>query len=107
MKVFSVDFRGKIGAAVLQQRGSSKVEASRVFKEGSTSVKRCAKLALEVVPRTLGEAPAKKINILLRKVGARSCTVLIEIQGVATSAVTVKDVRGFFERGGYRPPLHP
>jgi len=32
---------------------------------------------------------------------------LIEALGVAISAVTGRDARGFFEHSGYRLPVHP
>jgi transposase len=48
-----------------------------------------------------------KIKNLLRKAAARSKEALVEAIGVALSAVTVADVRGFFEHAGYRPAGHP
>jgi transposase len=47
-----------------------------------------------------------KIKNLLRKAAARSKEALVEAIGVALSAVTVADVRGFFEHAGYRPAGH-
>ncbi len=44
-----------------------------------------------------------KIKNLLRKAAARSKEVLVEAIGVALSAVTAEDVRGYFEHAGYRP----
>ena len=44
-----------------------------------------------------------KIKNLLRKAATRSKEALVEAIGVALSAVTVADVRGFFEHAGYRP----
>ena len=47
-----------------------------------------------------------KIKNLLRKTATRSKEALVEAIGVALSAVTVADVRGFFEHAGYRPAGH-
>jgi transposase len=47
-----------------------------------------------------------KIKNLLRKAAARSKETLVEAIGAALSAVTVADVRGFFEHAGYRPTAH-
>jgi transposase len=47
-----------------------------------------------------------KIKNLLRKVAARTKEALVEAIGVALSAVTAADARGFFEHAGYRPTGH-
>ncbi len=47
-----------------------------------------------------------KIKNLLRKAAARSKETLVEAIGAALSAVTVADVRGFFEHAGYRLTAH-
>ena len=47
-----------------------------------------------------------KIKNLLRNAAARSKETLVEAIGAALSAVTVADVRGFFEHAGYRPTGH-
>ncbi len=47
-----------------------------------------------------------KIKSLLRKAAARSKEALIEAIGVALSAVSAADARGFFEHAGYRPTGH-
>ena len=47
-----------------------------------------------------------KIKNLLRKAAARTKEALVEAIGVALSAVTVADVRGFFEHAGYRLTAH-
>ena len=47
-----------------------------------------------------------KIKNLLRKAAARSKEALVEAIGVALSAVTDDDIRGFFEHAGYRPTGH-
>jgi transposase len=43
-----------------------------------------------------------KIKNLLRKAAARTKEALVEAIGAALSAVTIADVRGFFEHAGYR-----
>ena len=47
-----------------------------------------------------------KIKNLVRKATARSKETLIEAIGVALSAVSAADARGFFEQAGYRPTGH-
>ena len=47
-----------------------------------------------------------KIKNLLRKATARSKETLIEAIGVALSAVSAVDARGFFEHAGYHPTGH-
>ncbi len=53
------------------------------------------------------EEAFSKIKGLLRKAQARTRQALIEALGVAISAITAGDARGFFEHGGYRLPVHP
>jgi transposase len=48
------------------------------------------------------EEAFSKIKGLLRKAQARTREVLIEALGEAISAVTARDVAGFFEHCGYR-----
>ncbi len=48
------------------------------------------------------EEAFSKIKGLLRKVEARSREALVEAMGVALSAVSGQDARGFFEHAGYR-----
>jgi transposase len=43
-----------------------------------------------------------KIKNLLRKAAARTKEALVEAIGVALSAITAADARGFFEHAGYR-----
>jgi transposase len=50
------------------------------------------------------EEAFSKIKGLLRKAEARSREALVEAMGRAISAVTLQDVRGFFEHRGYRLP---
>lgn len=52
------------------------------------------------------EEAFSKIKGLLRKAQARTRSALIEALGVAISAVTARDARGFFEHGGYHLPVH-
>jgi transposase len=52
------------------------------------------------------EEAFSKIKGALRKVQARTREALIEALGVAISAVTTRDAHGFFEHGGYHPPVH-
>jgi transposase len=47
-----------------------------------------------------------KIKNLLRKAAARTREALVEAIGVALSAVSAQDARGFFEHAGYRPTGH-
>ena len=51
------------------------------------------------------EEAFSKVKGALRKVQARTREALIEALGVAISAVTPKDARGFFEHGGYHLPV--
>ncbi len=53
------------------------------------------------------EEAFSKIKGALRKAQARTREALIEALGVAISAVTPTDARGFFEHGGYRLPVQP
>jgi transposase len=52
------------------------------------------------------EEAFSKIKGALRKAGARTREALIEALGVAISAVTTRDARGFFEHSGYHLPVH-
>ncbi len=51
------------------------------------------------------EEAFSKIKGALRKTGARTREALIEALGVAISAITARDARGFFEHGGYHLPV--
>jgi len=51
------------------------------------------------------EEAFSKIKGVLRKAGARTREALIEALGVAISAVTAGDARGFFEHGRYHLPV--
>jgi transposase len=51
------------------------------------------------------EEAFSKIKGALRKAGARTREALIEALGVAISAVTTRDARGFFEHSGYCLPV--
>jgi hypothetical protein len=52
------------------------------------------------------EEAFSKIKNLLRKATARTKDALVEAIGVALSAVTAADARGFFEHAGYRSTGH-
>ena len=52
------------------------------------------------------EEAFSKIKGALRKAQARTREALIEALGLAISTVTARDARGFFEHGGYHPPVH-
>ena len=51
------------------------------------------------------EEAFSKIKRLLRKVEARTKDALVEAIGLALSAVSSEDARGFFEHCGYRMPV--
>ena len=48
------------------------------------------------------EEAFSKVKDLLRKAQARTNEALVEAIGAALSAITIADVRGFFEHAGYR-----
>ena len=52
------------------------------------------------------EEAFSKLKHLLRNAAARSKEALVEAIGVALSAVTAADARGFFEHAGYHPAGH-
>jgi transposase len=52
------------------------------------------------------EEAFSKIKGLLRKAQTRTREALIEALGVAISAVTARDARGFFEHSGYHLPVY-
>ena len=47
-----------------------------------------------------------KVKNLLGKAAARTKGALVEAIGVALSALSVQDARGYFEHAGYRSPAH-
>ena len=51
------------------------------------------------------EEAFSKIKGILRKAEARSRAALVEVLGTAISAITTRDVRGFFEHCGYTTPV--
>ena len=53
------------------------------------------------------EEAFSKIKGLLRKAEARSRETLLEAIGVAISALSAKEARGFFEHCGYRATVQP
>jgi transposase len=52
------------------------------------------------------EEAFSKLKGSLRKAQARTREALIEALGVAISAVTARDARGYFEHGGYHLPVY-
>ena len=52
------------------------------------------------------EEAFSKLKGALRTAQARTREALIEALGIAISAVTARDARGFFEHGGYHLPVH-
>ena len=52
------------------------------------------------------EEAFSKIKGMLRRAQARTREALIEALGVAISAVSAGDACGFFEHGGYHPPVY-
>src|SRR5215213_3304722 len=53
------------------------------------------------------EEAFSKIKNLIRKVEVRGREALLEAIGVAISAITDEDARGFFEHCGYRTTVQP
>ncbi len=53
------------------------------------------------------EEAFSKVKRLLREAEARTRKALIEAMGAAISAVTDRDVRGFFGHSGYRTSVQP
>jgi transposase len=51
------------------------------------------------------EEALSRIKGLLRRAGARTKEVLLEVLGEALSAVSVRDARGYFEHADYRPQV--
>jgi transposase len=52
------------------------------------------------------EEALAKVKNLLRKAAARTREALVRAIGVALSAVSAQDARGFFEHAGYRTTAH-
>jgi transposase len=95
--------RGQI--VVLDNLGAHKSERARELIEG----RGCQLLFLPPYSPDFNpvEEAFSKIKGALGKAGARTREGLIEAQGVAISAVSVGDARGFFEHGGYHLPVQP
>jgi len=93
--------RGQI--VVLDNLGAHKSERARELIEG----RGCQLLFLPPYSPDFNpiEEAFSKIKGALRKAQARTCEALIEALGVAISAVTARDARGFFEHGGYHLPV--
>ena len=71
--------------------------------------KRCELLYLPPYSPDLNpiEEAFSKIKGLMRKAGARTREALVEAMGVAISAISAGDARGFFEYCGYRTLVQP
>jgi transposase len=93
--------RGQI--VVLDNLGAHKSERARKLIEG----RGCQLLFLPPYSPDFNpiEEAFSKIKGALRKAQARTREALIEALGVAISAVTARDARGFFEHGGYHLPV--
>ncbi len=91
MKAYSEDLRQKVVQAV-EERGTSKSEAARLFGISLSSVKRYAKLASEGgsrTPKKGGGRPSKADELTKR---------LLEEDVRTRPAATVKERRRFLER---------
>ena len=88
---------------VLDNLGAHKSERVRELIEG----RGCQLLFLPPYSPDFNpiEEAFSKIKGALRKAGARTREALIEALGVAISAVTTRDARGFFEHSGYCLPV--
>jgi len=95
--------RGQI--VVLDNLGAHKSERARELIEE----RGCQLLYLPAYSPDFNpiEEAFSKIKGTLRKAQARTRAALIEALGVAISAVTGRDARGFFEHSGYRLRGHP
>lgn len=89
---------------VVDNLGAHKSERARELIEG----RGCQLLFLPPYSPDFNpiEEAFSKIKGALRKAQARTRQALIETLGVAISAVTARDARGFFEHGGYHLPVH-
>ena len=89
---------------VVDNLGAHKSERARELVEG----RGCQLFFLP--PYSPGFNPIEeafsKIKGILRKAQARTREALIEALGAAISAVSARDACGFFEHGGYHPPVH-
>ena len=103
-KILAPSLRGG-QIVVLDNLGAHKSERVRELIEG----RGCQLLFLPPYSadfNPIEEAFSKIKGAFLRKAQARTREVLIEALGVAISAVTARDARGFFEHGGYHLPVH-
>jgi len=93
--------RGQI--VVVDNLGAHKSERARELVEG----RGCHLLFLPAYSPDYNpiEEAFSKIKGVLRKAQARTREALIEALGVAVSAVSARDARGFFEHGGYHLPV--
>jgi transposase len=101
-KILAPSLRGG-QIVVLDNLGAHKSERVRELIEG----RGCQLLFLPPYSPDFNpiEEAFSKIKGALRKVGARTREALIEALGVAISAVTARDARGFFEHSGYCLPV--
>jgi transposase len=86
--------RGQI--VVVDNLGAHKSE-----RDGVASYSSCHRTRQTLIPLRR----SSKIKGALRKAQARTREALIEALGVAISAVTARDARGFFEHGEYDLPV--
>jgi transposase len=101
-KILAPSLRGG-QIVVLDNLGAHKSERVRELIEG----RGCQLLFLPPYSPDFNpiEEAFSKIKGALRKVGARTRETLIEALGVAISALTARDARGFFEHSGYCLPV--
>lgn len=101
-KILAPSLRGG-QIVVLDNLGAHKSERVRELIEG----RGCQLLFLPPYSPDFNpiEEAFSKIKGALRKAGARTREALIEALGVAISAVTARDARGFFEHSGYCLPV--
>ena len=101
-KILAPSLRGG-QIVVLDNLGAHKSERARELIEG----RGCQLLFLPPYSPDFNpiEEAFSKIKGALRKAGARTREALIEALGVAISAVTAKDARGFIEHSGYCLPV--
>jgi transposase len=100
-KILAPSLRGG-QIVVLDNLGAHKSERVRELIEG----RGCQLLFLPPYSPDFNpiEEAFSKIKGALRKAGARTREALIEALGVAISAVSARDARGFFEHSGYHLP---
>jgi transposase len=102
-KVLAPSLRRGQRVVVVDNLGAHKSERTRKLIEG----RGCQLLFLPPYSPDFNpiEEAFSKIKGLLRRAQARTREALIEALGVAISAVTAGDARGFFEHGRYHLPV--